>query len=396
MGCGATTATSAGQKYAVNGYESRGNGLALAKHGVEWKAPPLADDPQGEFFSATRSKQPPLPQATAATMEAAPTREDDLRFFAMGEFTSVQVLDETRNSTIVCLREKRTGRLVAGKRAQKNLAQSEANYRNEVRMLHSLRHCPSVVSLLGVCEIMSELWIMLELYGGGNLVVWLERFPSSAQDCALQFFDSVEGLHSMMICHLDLKPNNVLFDDSGRLRLCDFATARLLDTPGQLLQGSSSSVSATDYYKAPEASSGKAYCGFKSDTYSAGKTLQCIAKVDGTWCARSPAFNELTSHHPERRPTLAAARATCTFSAASAGGGTSSKGKEAAAMAADLGELLLELSYEPWATNRPSASASRQFTALPPFGLATGAQLTSPAIGRAMHERAGMFAPLRA
>jgi serine/threonine protein kinase len=284
----------------------------------------------------------------------------------MGGFTTVQVLDETRNSSIFCLRERRSGRLVAGKRAQKNLAQSEENHRNEVRMLRSLNRCEGVVRLLGVCENTSELWIILELYGGGNLEVRLDRFPSTARDCAWQFLDAVESLHFMKIVHLDLKPTNVLFNDSGRLQLCDFATARRVETPGQLLQGGSTrGNTGIDFYKAPEVCSGKPYCPFKADIFSAGKTLQFIAKADddGTWFAASRSFSELASRLPERRPTLAAIRA-----AVFAGG---YKRPEAEAPPNPLEELLLELAYEPWAA-----------APLPPFGLAVGAKPALPHLSK--------------
>src|SRR5436190_8250305 len=63
-----------------------------------------------------------------------------------------------------------------------------------------------------------------------------------------QLFRSLAYLHSLGICHRDIRPQNMLIDtDSGILKLCDFGSAKVL-------KGGEKSVSylRARYYRAPE------------------------------------------------------------------------------------------------------------------------------------------------
>lgn len=63
-----------------------------------------------------------------------------------------------------------------------------------------------------------------------------------------QLFRSLAYIHSLGICHRDIKPQNLLVDQStGVLKLCDFGSAK------QLLHGEPNvSYICSRYYRAPE------------------------------------------------------------------------------------------------------------------------------------------------
>lgn len=63
-----------------------------------------------------------------------------------------------------------------------------------------------------------------------------------------QLFRSLAYIHSLGICHRDIKPQNLLLDpDSAVLKLCDFGSAK------QLLHGEPNvSYICSRYYRAPE------------------------------------------------------------------------------------------------------------------------------------------------
>lgn len=63
-----------------------------------------------------------------------------------------------------------------------------------------------------------------------------------------QLFRSLAYIHSLGICHRDIKPQNLLLDpETAVLKLCDFGSAK------QLLQGEPNvSYICSRYYRAPE------------------------------------------------------------------------------------------------------------------------------------------------
>jgi len=63
-----------------------------------------------------------------------------------------------------------------------------------------------------------------------------------------QLFRSLLYIHSLGVCHRDIKPQNLLLDpNSGVLKLCDFGSAKIL------VEGEPNvSYICSRYYRAPE------------------------------------------------------------------------------------------------------------------------------------------------
>ena len=72
--------------------------------------------------------------------------------------------------------------------------------------------------------------------------------PPFSQLYMYQLFRSLAYIHSLGICHRDIKPQNLLLDpESGVLKLCDFGSAK------QLVRGEPNvSYICSRYYRAPE------------------------------------------------------------------------------------------------------------------------------------------------
>ncbi|KAJ3337350.1 regulator of ime2 [Gonapodya sp. JEL0774] len=81
-----------------------------------------------------------------------------------------------------------------------------------------------------------------------------------------QVFRSLAYIHSLGICHRDIKPQNLLLDaQSGVLKLCDFGSAKIL------VQGEPNvSYICSRYYRAPELIFGATNYGCTIDVWSAG------------------------------------------------------------------------------------------------------------------------------
>eukprot|EP00928_Gymnodinium_smaydae_P006342 TRINITY_DN12239_c0_g1_i1.p2 TRINITY_DN12239_c0_g1~~TRINITY_DN12239_c0_g1_i1.p2 ORF type:complete len:416 (+),score=67.27 TRINITY_DN12239_c0_g1_i1:98-1345(+) len=239
-------------------------------------------------------------------------------------FERQQVIDETPMSLVVRLRGRRPGLpgAAAGKRVRTGSAiHRDGGHLNEVRMLQKLADHPGIVRLYGICDSESEFWTILELCNGGRLEVWLQRRPQTAGEVARQLLDAMIALHGSLICHLDVKPDNVLLTDAGRVRLCDFVTACQLDSPEQRLRG----LCGTEGFRAPEIAAGGAdgYSGLLVDIFSLGRTLQAVLKAEPTWRELTRVCREMTVQEPGRRRSLEEAHASL-FGRPPAGGGNRS------------------------------------------------------------------------
>ncbi|KAL0266732.1 UNVERIFIED_CONTAM: hypothetical protein PYX00_009198 [Menopon gallinae] len=84
-----------------------------------------------------------------------------------------------------------------------------------------------------------------------------------------QLFRSLAYIHSLGICHRDIKPQNLLLDpETGVLKLCDFGSAK------HLIKGEPNvSYICSRYYRAPELIFGAIDYTTKIDVWSAGCVL---------------------------------------------------------------------------------------------------------------------------
>jgi hypothetical protein len=63
--------------------------------------------------------------------------------------------------------------------------------------------------------------------------------PSQRHDTMHQMIGTVERLHAKRIIHGDMKLENMLLDNQGKLRLCDFAEGRYVDEDEHIWDGNS-------------------------------------------------------------------------------------------------------------------------------------------------------------
>ena len=76
-------------------------------------------------------------------------------------------------------------------------------------------------------------------------------------------FTTLNYLNSKNICHRDLKPDNIMIDEKGYLKIIDFGTSIIID------KNYTNTVTGTPHYMAPEILLGQGY-GFSCDYWSLG------------------------------------------------------------------------------------------------------------------------------
>jgi len=168
------------------------------------------------------------------------------------------------------------GRQVAVKLLPPELAtdpEFRARFEREARVLARLDH-PGIVRVhdFGVTD-GGECYLVME-WAGASLSKLLPLPLPRAIVIVRQVCEALGHAHEQGIVHRDIKPDNVLIDDQGRVKLTDFGIARLVaPTDSGSTLTSASRVFGTPDYMAPEARAG-ARPDPRVDIYAVGVLLQ--------------------------------------------------------------------------------------------------------------------------
>ncbi|WVY92506.1 hypothetical protein V8G54_031594 [Vigna mungo] len=197
----------------------------------------------------------------------------------MNQYHIYEAIGRGRYSTVYKGRKKKTIEYFAIKSVDKS---QKTKVLEEVRILHTLDHI-NVLKFYDWYETSAHLWLVLEYCVGGDLLSILRqdsKFPEeSVHDLALDLLKALQFLHSNGIIYSDLKPSNILLDENGCAKLCDFGLAKKLR---DITKGFSSSLPrakrGTPSYMAPELFEDGGVHSYASDLWALGCVLyECYA-----------------------------------------------------------------------------------------------------------------------
>ncbi|XP_055611080.1 ribosomal protein S6 kinase beta-2 isoform X2 [Uranotaenia lowii] len=104
-----------------------------------------------------------------------------------------------------------------------------AHTRAERNILEAVRH-PFIVELVYAFQTGGKLYLILEYLNGGELFMHLEREGIFLEDTTCFYLCEIilalEHLHNLGIIYRDLKPENVLLDAEGHVKLTDFGLCK--------------------------------------------------------------------------------------------------------------------------------------------------------------------------
>ncbi|WP_245824927.1 serine/threonine protein kinase [Sphingomonas azotifigens] len=132
-------------------------------------------------------------------------------------------------------------------------------------------------------------FMALEYVEGEAIDDWCEGRQAPLSQRLKLFLDVCEAVsyaHGRLVVHLDLKPDNILVDREGRVRLLDFGIARLVEDGSEL---SRAKALLTPDYAAPEQLENKAVT-VATDVYSLGAVLFRLLTGTGPWQAEDTAL----------------------------------------------------------------------------------------------------------
>ena len=208
-------------------------------------------------------------------------------------------------------------RVVAVKRLADNLSHDRSfrdRFLREAQLAAPLSH-PNVVRVYDFGhDPDGRPFIVMEYVEGGSLAEALARdgalsparVVAVARDCCA----GLAYAHATGLVHRDLKPQNLLLEADGRVKIADFGIARTLDGTSLTLTGS---VLGTAGYLAPEQASGDQVTA-AADIYGLGVTLHQLATGNMPGPDAPPALPDplrgvvarCLDPDPARRPTAEA------------------------------------------------------------------------------------------
>ncbi len=109
-------------------------------------------------------------------------------------------------------------------------------FKREARVTRNINH-PNLVKVIDY-EIDTDLYLVMEYIEGTSLHELVEQAPAlpiprrQALNIFYQACLGVEALHQNNICHRDLKPHNIMIEDSGRAVIIDLGNARHREDQG--------------------------------------------------------------------------------------------------------------------------------------------------------------------
>jgi tRNA A-37 threonylcarbamoyl transferase component Bud32/tetratricopeptide (TPR) repeat protein len=154
---------------------------------------------------------------------------DPPRPVAFGDYEIVDYLGSGGMGVVYAARDPKLDRTVALKLLRPELITDDMRARlmREAKLLASLSH-PNLVHVYEAGEAEDRLYLAMELVDGEPLSSWLAKRPRTTREVLAIFRAIGRGLaaaHKKGVVHRDFKPENVLVDAEGQVKVVDFGLA---------------------------------------------------------------------------------------------------------------------------------------------------------------------------
>ncbi len=169
-------------------------------------------------------------------------------------------------------------RMVALKILNVGLIQRDADierFRVEAQASAKIQH-PGLCQIYDAGDVDGTVYYAMEYVSGVSVGQLLDRDGAMTERQALSIAFDVATILEVLwnkhkAVHCDIKPDNILVDNSGVVRVMDFGVARFIGTVTQELDANY--FVGTPNYASPEQARGEADLDFRTDVYALGATL---------------------------------------------------------------------------------------------------------------------------
>lgn len=162
---------------------------------------------------------------------------------------------------------------------------AEERVMREIDALQSIRH-PNVIGFFERIDSPSQIFVVMEYAGGGDLYDYVDRTADGCLDEAtaakffIQICSAVDFIHSQNYIHRDLKPENVLLDKQLNVKLGDFGFTNQLFKNGE--RNILNTPCGSPIYVAPEIINSQPQTE-KLDIWSLGVLLYVLVTGASPW-----------------------------------------------------------------------------------------------------------------
>ncbi|KAL1773065.1 serine serine/threonine-protein kinase Nek5 isoform X1 [Sigmodon hispidus] len=207
---------------------------------------------------------------------------------SMDDYTVLKVIGQGSFGQVLLVLKENSNQKFAMKEVRLLKSYSDTqNSRKEAVLLAKMKH-PNIVAFKESFEAEGHLYIVMEYCDGGDLMQKIRQQKGKLlpEDTILNWFIQiclgVNHIHKKRVLHRDIKSKNVFLTQSGKVKLGDFGSARLLSSP----MAFACTYVGTPYYVPPEVWENLPYNN-KSDIWSLGCILYELCALKHPFQANS-------------------------------------------------------------------------------------------------------------
>lgn len=148
------------------------------------------------------------------------------------DFRTIQVIGKGAFGEVRLVQKKDNGKIFAMKSMKKSemiMKEQLAHVKAERDILAESTKTPWVVKLFYSFQDTVNLFLIMEFVPGGDLMSMLIKFDKFSEDVTrfyvAEIVCAIEAIQDLGFVHRDIKPDNLLIDRSGHLKLTDFGLA---------------------------------------------------------------------------------------------------------------------------------------------------------------------------
>lgn len=202
----------------------------------------------------------------------------------MEDYEKLEKIGEGTYGVVYKARNKKTGKLAALKKIRLESEEEgvPSTAVREISLLRELRH-PNIVDLEDILHQENRIYLVFE-FMAMDLKKYMDTVqgslrPMIVKSYTYQILQGIEFCHARRVLHRDLKPQNLLIDNKGAIKLADFGLGRAFGIP---VRAYTHEV-VTLWYRAPEVLLG-------SQRYSCPVDMWSLACIFAEMAMKRPLF----------------------------------------------------------------------------------------------------------